>query len=529
MQPIRLLSSFMTVGLWTLASRVLGFARDILIAAFMGSGPAAEAFLVAFSLPNMFRRFFAEGAFNTAFVPLFAKKLEAGEDAIGFARQAFSALALVLVAVTVLAIVFMPALVLAMASGFAGDVRFDLTVDMGRVAFAYIFFISLAALLSGVLNSSGRFAAAAAAPLLLNVILIGCLLLADGGVGASLGYLQDFSLGEVPALPYGRLLVIGVLFAGFAQFALVWWAAARSGMVLWPTLPRLSPEIRRLAIIAGPAMLAGGVVQINLLVGRQVASFFDGAIVWLGLADRLYQLPLGVVGIAIGVVLLPELSRRLRAGDETGGQAALSRAGEMALALTVPAAVALVAIPGPLVSVLFERGEFGPEDTARTALALAVYGAGLPAFVMQKVLQPIYFAREDTRTPFRYALVAMLVNAVVAVGLGLAIGYLGAAIGTTVAGWAMVWLLSRGRDRMGGAAAFDDRYRTRAVRIVAASLLMGVVLWLLARLLGPALASEGWRYLALAALVGTGGAAYFGFAAALGGMRFSELRASLRR
>jgi putative peptidoglycan lipid II flippase len=174
--------------------------------------------------------------------------------------------------------------------------------------------------------------------------------------------------------------------------------------------------MKRLAIIALPAMLAGGVVQINLLVGRQVGSFFDGAIAWLSFADRLYQLPLGVVGIAVGVVLLPDLSRRLRAGDDTGGREALSRAGEISMALTIPSAIALMVIPVPIVSVLFERGAFGPDDTVATALALAVYGAGLPAFVLQKVLQPLYFAREDTRTPFRYALVAMVVNAVAAVG-----------------------------------------------------------------------------------------------------------------
>jgi putative peptidoglycan lipid II flippase len=180
-KPIRLVSGFVTVGFWTLLSRVLGFARDILIAAYMGTGPVAEAFLVAFSLPNMFRRFFAEGAFNTAFVPMFSKKLEAGEDAQDFARDAFSGLAAILIVLTILAIVFMPALVLAMAAGFAGDVRLELATDFGRIAFAYILFISLAALLSGVLNATGRFAAAAAAPLLLNIVLVIVLIVAQRG------------------------------------------------------------------------------------------------------------------------------------------------------------------------------------------------------------------------------------------------------------------------------------------------------------------------------------------------------------
>jgi putative peptidoglycan lipid II flippase len=469
-KPIRLVSGFVTVGFWTLMSRILGFARDILIAAFMGAGPVAEAFLVAFSLPNMFRRFFAEGAFNTAFVPLFSKKFEAGEDPQRFAQDAFSGLASILIVLTLLAQLFMPWLVLAMAAGFAGDERLPLAVAFGRIAFAYILFISLAALLSGVLNATGRFAAAAAAPLLLNVILIAAIVLAEmtGAQGMAIE-----GAGDPEGLAHGTFLVWGVLIAGVAQLGLVWVAAARAGFRLTLRLPRLTPDMKRLAVIALPAMLAGGVVQINLLVGRQVGSFFDGAIAWLSYADRLYQLPLGVVGIAVGVVLLPDLSRRLRANDEKGGRDALSRAGEIALALTIPSAVALMVMPVPIVSVLFERGAFGPDDTVATALALAVYGAGLPAFVLQKVLQPLYFAREDTRTPFRYALVAMVVNAVAAVGFAMLLGFIGAAIGTTLAAWAMVWLLLRGRRGMGDVARFDERFRRRLWRIVAASVLMG--------------------------------------------------------
>ncbi|MGP1356863.1 murein biosynthesis integral membrane protein MurJ [Roseicyclus sp.] len=511
-------------------SRVLGFARDILIAAYIGAGPVAEAFLVAFSLPNMFRRFFAEGAFNTAFVPLFSKKLEAGEDAHDFARDAFSGLAAILVVLTVLAIVFMPALVLAMAAGFAGDVRFALAVDFGRIAFAYILFISLAALLSGVLNASGRFAAAAAAPLLLNVVLIVALVAAERGafpnVAVDVGTVEG---AEGLLVRHGTLLTWGVLVAGILQVGLVWIAAARAGFRLVPRLPRLTPDMKRLAIIAGPAMLAGGVVQINLLVGRQVGSFFEGAIAWLSFADRLYQLPLGVVGIAVGVVLLPDLARRLRAGDATGGRDALSRAGEISMALTIPAAVALVVIPVPIVSVLFERGAFGADDTAATALALAVYGAGLPAFVLQKVLQPLYFAREDTRTPFRYALVAMVVNAVAAVGFAWLLGFIGAALGTTLAAWTMVWLLLRGRRGMGEEATFDDRFRRRIGRIVLASLLMGAGLWIGVLVWGPLLGLPGWRYVALAILIFGAILVYGLLGQLLGAFRLGEFRRALKR
>ena len=520
-RPIRLAKGFLTVGVWTLLSRIFGFVRDIMIALFLGAGPVAEAFLVAFSLPNMFRRFFAEGAMNTAFVPLFAKKLEAGEDAGEFARDAFSGLATILIGLTLIAQVIMPWLVFAMASGFVGDARFDLAVGYGRIAFAYILFISLAALASGVLNASGRFAAAAAAPVLLNIILVAALYA---------GHLLVTSREVADAAAFqGLILAWGVPIAGIAQLALLWFAAARAGIKLIPRRPRLTPEVKRLALIAAPAMLAGGVMQINLLVGRQVASFFDGAIAWLSYADRLYQLPLGVVGIAIGVVLLPDLSRRLRAEDAVGGRYALSRAGEVSMALTIPAAVALVVIAVPLVGVLFQRGAFGADDTAETALALAVYGAGLPAFVLQKVLQPLYFAREDTKSPFRFAVVAMVVNAVVAVGLAFVIGFLGAAIGTSVAAWVMVWLLRRGIKPMGEQAQFDARYKSRIWRIVLAAIGMGAVLWGAVLLLGPSLGTDGVRYPALMLLVGVGLLSYYIFGRLLGAFNLSEIRGALRR
>ena len=506
------MAGFFTVGIWTLASRVMGFVRDIMMVAFLGSGPVAEAFLIAFSLPNLFRRFFAEGAFNMAFVPMFSKKLETDDDPQGFAQQAFSGLASVLIVFTVIALFAMPWLVFAMASGFVGDERFDLAVLFGRIAFPYVLFISLGALLSGLLNSTGRFAAAAAAPVLLNIFFVAALVL-----GASLGW--DLGLTLAWTVPLG----------GIAQLALVWIAARNAGFNLTVTRPRLTPEMKRLVIIAAPAALAGGVVQINLLVGRQVASFFDGAIVWLGVADRLYQLPLGVVGIAIGVVLLPELSRRLGAEDTAGGKDAFNRAAEISLALTLPAAVALCVIPGTLVSVLFERGAFNAQDTHATALVLTVYALGLPAFVLQKVLQPLFYAREDTRSPFRYAVVAMIVNAGIAIGLAPIIGYLAAALATTLAAWAMVVLLWVGSRKMGETARLDARFVHRMPRIVVASIIMGVVLYALDTMLAGPLSSPGIRYIALAVTVTIASASYFASAHLLGGLPLGDIKGALRR
>ncbi len=527
MKPIRLMAGFFTVGIWTLLSRLMGFVRDIMIASYLGTGPIAEAFLVAFSLPNLFRRFFAEGAFNMAFVPMFSKKVEADEGALKFAQDAFLGMTLILSAFTVIGVILMPLLVTAMASGFIGDSRFDLAVYYGRIAFPYILFISLSALLSGVLNATGRFMAAAAAPVFLNVIFIGFMLIAAlvWGYSDAAPSSDENDL----RLHFGNWLVYAVPVGGIVQLAIVWVAARRAGFPMRMGRPKLTPDLKRLALIAAPAALAGGVVQINLLVGRQVASYFDGAVAWLNYADRLYQLPLGVVGIAIGVVLLPDLSRRLRADDVAGGQDAFNRASELSLALTIPAAIALVVIPIPLVSVLFERGAFSEADTMATALAVTVYGLGLPAFVLQKTLQPLYFAREDTKRPFYFALAAMVLNFALAVGLSPAIGFIAAAIGTTLTGWAMVLMLWLGARNMGEAARFDGRFRKRLTRIILASLGMGGVLFLAEILLSPLFGAGSLRYLALAVLIAVGIVSYFGIGQLIGAFKLGEFKRAMRR
>lgn len=512
MKPIRLVSGFLTVGVWTLLSRIVGFVRDAMVAAWLGSGPVAEAFIVAQSLPNMFRRFFAEGAFNMAFVPMFAKKLEGGEDAQGFARDAYWGMAALLLLFSVLGHLCMPWLVLAMASGFQGDERFHLAVILGQITFPYILFISLTALLSGVLNAMGRFFATAVAPVLMNVFLVLSMLAAP-----------------VFGWDMGRTLAWTITLSGVLQLFFVWVVLRMQGFRIPFRRPRLTPELRRLAIIAAPAVLAGGVVQINLLVGRQVASFTEGAVAWLYNADRLYQLPLGVVGIAIGVVLLPDLSRRLRADDPQGGRASFNRGAEFALFLTIPAAVALAVIALPIISVLFERGQYTANDSAMTAPALAIYALGLPAFVLHKVLQPLYYAREDTRRPFNYAVVSMVVNAVVAFGFMPFVGYLAAAIATTLSSWTMVVQLWLGSRRMGEAARTDARFRRRLPRILFSSALMGAVLWGLWWGMGDVVLARGTRAPALAVMVMTGAAVYFAAAAATGAMSVAEFKGFFRR
>ena len=446
-----------------------------------------------------------------AFVPMFSKKLASGDAPLVFAKDALSMLGLVLIALNVIALMAMPYLVWLMASGFSGDERFDLTVIFGRIAFPYILFISLAALISGVLNSAGKFIAAAAAPILLNLCFIAALFVASW-MGWNIGLALAWS----------------VPLAGIAQLSFVWVAAYRAGFSLVPRMPRMTPELRRLALIAAPVALAGGVVQINLLVGRQIASYFEGANAWLYYADRLYQLPLGVVGIAVGIVLLPDLSRRLRVGDASGGRQAFNRAAEFSLLLTIPAAVALLVIPTTLVSVLFERGAFTSADTSATALATAIYGLGLPAFVLQKLYQPLFFAREDTKSPFYFALVALAVNAVVALCLRPYFGFLSAAYGATFAGWAMLVCLWWGSRKFGEAAHLEPTLRAKVGRIFLASFMMGAVVWGITALMSPVLQMSGYRVPALLIILVVGLGSYVLAGRITGAFTVGELRRKLR-
>ncbi len=384
-----LVRSFLVVGANVLGSRVLGFVRDVLIASSLGAGGLADAWVVAFRIPNLFRRIFAEGAFNSAFIPLFAGRLEMEGEASAkrFAEESFSALLAALVVVTLVAEIAMPWLMHVIAPGFAAEpAKFRHAVLFTRIALPYLVFISLIALMSGMLNSLHRFALAAAVPMLLNVVLIGALL---------------FLTPLVPSA--GHALVAGVALAGLVQFLVTVYGVSRIGMMPRLVRPRLTPGVRRLIQLGVPGVVAGGITQVNILIGTMISTYEPGAASVLYYADRIYQLPLGVVGVAIGIVLLPELARRLRSGDSAGAQDGQNRALEFALLLTLPAAVALIVIPGPITNVLFERGAFTPEDATRTARALMAFGFGLPAFVLVKVFSPGYFAQEDTVTPLRYA------------------------------------------------------------------------------------------------------------------------------
>jgi putative peptidoglycan lipid II flippase len=469
-----LLRNFATVGAGTASSRVLGFVRDIFIAAALGTGPVADAYFVAQRLPNLFRRLFAEGAFASAFVPLFTKSHEGDGPEAGhrFAEESLAALTSLLIVVSVVAEIAMVWLTFGLAPGFAADPeKFSLAVLLSRIAFPYLLLISITTLLSGALNGIGRFAAAAFSQSLLNVVLI-----------VALVFL--YWKGEVGTVRAGVLLTSAITLGGVVQLAFLLIACRRAGIHLRLVWPRWTVNVKRLTRLALPSVIAGGVTQINIVVGTIIASLEAGAVSWLYYADRLYQLPLGIVGIAISVVLLPDLSRALRAGRQDVVDHTQNRSIEFAAALTLPATVALFVIPHEIIAILFQRGAFTAADTAATAPALAAYALGLPAFVAIKVLQPSYFAREDTSTPMWAGALSMVVNVVAAFVLFHFFAHVGIAAATSLAAWVntiyLVIVLHRGNH-----LNMDAALRHRLPLLLLASVLMGVVVYAAAWALAP--------------------------------------------
>ena len=511
-----LLRSVATVGSYTLLSRVFGFVRDILTAAILGAGPVADAFFVAQRLPNLFRSLFAEGAFSAAFVPLFAGILaEHGKEAARvFAEDALAVLLAALLGFVLLGEIFMPAVMGVIAPGFGEDPeKFSLAVELAQITFPYLLFIALVALQGGVLNSVDRFAAAAATPILLNLFLITALLL-----------MYRFGWRD------GRALAWAVTAAGLAQFLWLLFSCARAGLALRLPLPRLTPGVKRTLAVMAPGTLGAGVTQLNLLISTALASLLpSGSVSYLYYADRLNQLPLGIVGIAVGTAILPPLSRQLRLGQAADAVATQNRGLELAWFLTLPAAVALALLASPILSVLFERGAFSVTDTTTTAAALAAYAIGLPAFVLVKVLAPAFFARHDTATPVKVAIAAMAANLCLTLVLMQFLAHVGIALATTAAGWinalTLLMLLMRRRH-----FHFDDRARRNLPRIGMAALGMGMILVLLRIGLAPALIGAPFARLgALTALVATGLASFALLVLAFGIADWRELLGRLRR
>ena len=510
--------SIATVGFFTLLSRVVGFVRDIVLSAVLGSGPIADAFIVALKLPNLFRRLFAEGAFSAAFVPLFSRELQANgrAEAMVFARQAQAVLLLVLVPLSIVLMLAMPWVVTLLALGMRNDApTFTMAVEFSRIAFPYLLFISLASLYGSVLNSIDRFAHVAATPILLNLALIGAV------------------LGLTPILPNGGYAAsIGAAIAGLLQWLWLLIVCARGEVAMKLVRPRWTARVARLVALAAPVAIGGGVQQISTLLDVMWASLLPvGTISALYYADRIAQLPLGVVGIAIGTALLPLLARQLRAGQAEAAMANQNRAIEFGLLLSLPAAVALWLLADPIIRVLFERGRFGPEDTLRTAGALAAFAVGLPAFVLIRALTPGFFARENTRAPLNIAIVAIAVN--IALNLiflyGTTLGHVGIALATSLSGWLNAVILAVVLRRRSHWIA-DQRLRSRSLRMLVATIIMGAVLWGALMLLASALDHASFSgVIALIGVCALGLMIYTAAAALLGTVRLAELRFMIGR
>ncbi len=615
-----LLRSMATVSGFTALSRILGFLRDILMGYFLGSSQAADAFFAAFKFPNIFRRIFGEGAFNSAFVPLFSKELtsKGRKEAMHFASQTFSILAIILLIITIIAIPLMSWITMVHAPGFNAvktfrgdsnnnevsfDIKikgskaiyfvienggtaklknitltknnndtetlldqsdwlsekgkwikkyslsenknftrikgnalinnskegntnlsiyrnhpdtFNLTVTLSKITFIYLLCMALVAHMSGVLNTVKIFGMPAAAPVLLNMTFLAGFLISS----IFWGFKGD-------PVKYAHVAAWCVFVAGFLQLGALYFTCFRKGLRIKLCKPKLSPQIKRLFILMGPGVLAAGIQQINLLVGSIIASFREGAISYLYYSERVYQLPLGMIGIGLGVILLPEVTKRLRGGDQMGAITSMNRGIELAMFLTIPASIALIVIPYPIISTLFQHGAFTKEDANLTAYSLAGFALGIPGYVLVKVLQPGYFARENTKTPMLIAGVTVIVNIVFSIILFDSLGHIGIAIATSIAAWVNVGLLLFGLRNFWKP---DARLKSRMPKIFIASAVMGLSLWMLHQTIKEMFNHDFWfRLGGVSILVIFGITIYFFIAFKLKASSLKELKADFKK
>ncbi|MBD3730850.1 MAG: murein biosynthesis integral membrane protein MurJ [Sphingomonadales bacterium] len=517
-----------TIGGLTLVSRLFGFVRDMLLARLLGAGLAADAFQLAFTLPNTFRRLFAEGAFSVAFVPMYSRALhghdgEPGSEAAAeaFANDVLSVFVWVLLAFSALCMIAMPFIVLVLASDYAQIAgKFELSVLLSRVTFPYLFFISLVAMLSGVLNARSRFGPGALAPVLLNIFMIS---------GVLIGHQLRGTQGDDRIV--ATALAIAVALSGVAQFLYLWWETRRAGVKLHVQLPRLTPEVKRLGLLILPATFGAGIYQVSQLVDTFFAtSLPQGSLTLLKYADRLNQMPLGVVGIALGTAILPMLSRHIHQGDAKEGQRLQANAFEMATLLTLPAAAALAVCAPAFVTAFFVGGKFTPADGAIMAHIVMALVAGLPAYVIVKILNPGFFAREDTRTPVFTALISLIVNIALNVWFiwGLGWGIVGLAGATAISASLNCVMLYAILHRRGW-FHFTGTLAGKIARQVIATAAMVGVLWLLMPLMadryGGNVIERVWS---LGVLVGAGMACFFAVAWIVGALD-KDLLAQLKR
>lgn len=513
---MKLLKAMATVGGLTGVSRILGFVRDVMTAVILGAGPVADAFIVALKLPNLFRRITAEGAFSVSFVPMYSHKLQQDgpEAADKFASNSFAVMIAVLAPFTILAVMAMPWIIHLLAPGFTeGEERYTLAVEMTRVTFPYLLLISLSALLGGVLNAHDKFAPFAAAPIVFNLTLI-----------AALYFLEPMMRTG------GHALSWGLFGAGVLQFIGLVACVKMYKINIKLRLPKFDGDIKKLFKLMGPGVLGAGVVHVNLFADIIIASLLaEGAISYLYYADRLNQLPLGMVGIAVGTALLPMLSRTMAGGRMEEGQHLFNRALEVCLILALPAGVAMLVVAEPLIQTLFQYGNFDADDARVTAYVLMGYALGVPAYVAGKVFSTTYYAQQDTVTPVKVAVVCALNNIALSLVFIQFIGVAGIALATGLCGWLQFTMLLHGLKK-GGKVTFDARFRHSLPRIIFASCAMAAVLIIVAHLskeyyVGTKIEKFGSLFI----LVASGLATYSLAVLGTGALKINDIKTLLRR
>ncbi len=520
-----LVKNSVTVGALTLISRVLGLVRDMLMARYVGAGLASDAFLIAWRLPNLFRALFAEGAFAAVFVPMFNRRMgevekerpgEGLEAARVFAGQVLSVLLPFLIVFTGIMMLAAGPIVWAMTGGFpdGGPEKFALARNLTIITFPYLALISLVSLLGGILNSIGKFWVNAAAPILLNIAMIIALLVFRGST----------------ELETARTQAIAVTVSGALQLAWLMQACHRSGVSLKLSRPKLTPDVKTMLLLIAPAAIGQGAIQLNLLVSTSLAARFlaEGSVSWIYYADRLNQLPLGLIGIAIGTAILPALSRHIGSNDTKAVTDTQNRALELALFFALPATAALVIAATPIVHGVFEHGAFSKADTSGTAAVLAAFSCGVPAYVLIKVLTPNFYARGDTKTPLRLALWSMLVNLIGNLALIWPLQHIGVGVATAAAAWVnliLIWTVLRRRGHIHP----DARLKRKAPRILLSAVIMAAALWFGGIFADPLMGDGLLRRVAvLSVLCGGGGVVYFMAIFMFGAYRISELKQLVR-
>ena len=506
---MNLIASTSTFGFFTLISRILGYIRDILIAFFLGTSLFADAFFVAFRLPNTFRRLFAEGTFNAAFIPSFAGELAKDKkEADNFAKNIFNLLIIILLLIVLVAEIFMPQLIYLIAPGFYKDPeKLKLAVNLSRITFPFLFFVSLASFFSAILNSYNKFAAAAAAPIILNIVLILSLFLS-----------QWLNTSDVLTLSYA------VSLAGFLQLLVLFFFVRKNFKPILSIKIKINNKVKIFFKKLLPSIFSSGVTQINILVGTIIASFQTGAVSYLYYADRVYQLNLAIAGIAVGTVMLPELSKYIKKNNYEQVSNLQNRALELSLFLSIPAAVALVLAANEIITSLFGYGSFNIESVNNTALALTFFGLGVPAFSVLKIFSNFFFARNDTKTPFYLSVASVVLNIIISVSLFSKVGFVIIPIATSFSSWVNVVLyyyFIKKKDLYN----FDSKFIYKFPRIILSVVVMGFILYLLLGFFSDKFDyNESWKFIYLFIIVIFSLISYFLISNFLGAFKFKDIK-----